>query len=547
MKYALTLTLLCALAFSMVTQSFRTQSTAGLWADDYDLLFDPARITEIEGSRLWTNLSNFINHDEDVFDNGSVPFILLGGTTKLGGIYPAMIYDRLNYNYALPTGLDDVNGHEIYGDAEVTKIDWIDSDNNGTYDRRIVTERTASAYSYSQISDFYLAVAKMFGNLRAGLGFMHNEDKFTYTDPENNFSFDTTDYNLVSGLSTFKAHAGFAGDNKSNTNINRAIFSAWLDQERIRWGLQAEVAMLKMKDYALINGDTAVHTNPADTTVFHTAVHVLDSLDLPQSGMDITVTLKSHYNYNENAQGRFYLNVGTTSWNYGDGALDFHRNGRLDRYTTFLWDTTTTWSWQTGSYGNHYLGVGTHQLFTVSDRLKFGIGLFFTTGSWKDSTVARDTTLGVEIYDDNDGIAFDPDDYVETSWSSESWMTKRTGATHEVSLPVGLEFTIANPVVFRLGAEHIYTIDDYTVVEQQIAYEPLRIRTVDGTGTVTETMIDPGPAPIGSNETHYEKWSQTNYHYGIGWNVTSNLQIDLMGFAKLTDLTNWKLSATLKF
>ncbi len=547
MKYALTLTLLCALAFSMVTQSFRAQSTAGLWADDYDLLFDPARITEIEGSRLWTNLSNFMTSYEDVFNNGSVPFILLGGTTRLSSVFPALIYDRSQLKFALPTGLDDVNGDEIIGDAKVTTIDWIDSDNNGTFDRRIVTERTASAYNYENQNDFYLAAAKVFGNKRFGLGFMHNEWKYIFTNPANNFTFDTTDYNLVSGLTTFQAHAGFAGDNQANWINNGLTFSAWLDQERVRFGLQADLAMIKMKDYALINGDTAVHTNPADTSVFHTTVHVLDSLDTPQSGMDINVTLKSHYNYSENAQGRFYLNVGTASWDYGDGALDFHRNGRLDAYTDFLWDTTNVWTWYTGSYSNKRIGIGTRQLFTVSPRLKFGIGLFFTTGSWKDSTVARDTTLAVEIYDDNDGISFDPDDYVETSWSSESWMTKRTGATHEISIPVGLEFTIANPVVFRLGAEHQYTIDDYTVVQQQIAYEPLRIRTVDGTGAVDETMIDPGPAPIGSDETHLEKTPRTNYYYGIGWNATDNLQIDLMGFAKLTDLTNWKLSATLKF
>ncbi len=547
MKYALTLALLFALSFGMVTQSFRAQSTAGLWADDYDLLFDPARITEIQGSRLWTNLSNFMTSYEDVFDNGSVPFILIGGTSKLGNIYPALMYDRSNFKNALPTGLDDVNGDEIYGDADVTTIDWIDSDGNGTYDQRIVTERTASAYYYDVENDMFVAVAKVFGNKRIGLGFMHNEYKNTSTDPDNNFTFDTTDYDMVSGLTTFEAHAGFGGDNIYSGSSNEITFSAWLDKEQTRFGLQADFALLKMKGYGLILGDTAVHTDPADTTVFHTAVNVLDSTDIPQSGMDINVLLKCHHNYNENAQGRFYLGIGMASWDYGDGAMSYYRNGRLDAFTTFLWDTTNVWTRHTGSYGSKEISLGTRQLFTVSERLKFGIGLFFSTGSWSDSTVAMDTTLAVEIYDDNDGISFDPDDYVQTSWSSESWMTRRTGATHELSIPVGLEFTLANPVVFRLGAEHTYTIDDYTVVEQQIAYEPMRVRTVDGTGAVTEIMIDPGPAPIGSDETVYEKTPMTNYYYGIGWKATDNLQIDLMGFAKLTDLTNWKLSATLKF
>ena len=48
MKYALTIAIMLSLSFGLVTESFRYQSTAQLWEDDYDLLFDPARIPEIE-------------------------------------------------------------------------------------------------------------------------------------------------------------------------------------------------------------------------------------------------------------------------------------------------------------------------------------------------------------------------------------------------------------------------------------------------------------------------------------------------------------------
>ena len=41
--------------------------------------------------------------------------------------------------------------------------------------------------------------------------------------------------------------------------------------------------------------------------------------------------------------------------------------------------------------------------------------------------------------------------------------------------------------------------------------------------------------------------SMTNYYYGMGWMVNDNLQIDLMGFSDLTDLANWRLSATFLF
>jgi len=53
MKYALVFLIMLSLSFGLVTESFRYQSTAGLFEDDYDLLFDPARIPEIGGARAW--------------------------------------------------------------------------------------------------------------------------------------------------------------------------------------------------------------------------------------------------------------------------------------------------------------------------------------------------------------------------------------------------------------------------------------------------------------------------------------------------------------
>jgi hypothetical protein len=171
----------------------------------------------------------------------------------------------------------------------------------------------------------------------------------------------------------------------------------------------------------------------------------------------------------------------------------------------------------------------------------------FTNLSVFDSTLAKDTTVSITVYDDNDGISFDPDDYVRTVWASETWMTKITGTTRTIELPLGVEFNLFPQLGFRLGARHTYTMDDITTVMELIQYEPQRTRTVDGTGTVIEDMIDPGPEPIGSDETHRVNTPHTDYFYGIGWQVTDNLQIDIMGFSELTDLSNWRISATLKF
>ncbi len=69
----------------------------------------------------------------------------------------------------------------------------------------------------------------------------------------------------------------------------------------------------------------------------------------------------------------------------------------------------------------------------------------------------------------------------------------------------------------------------------------------DGTRAITYTPNPLDEQETGTSQTNQGKVSYTNYTYGAGWKVTENLQLDFMGFAQLTDLTNWKLSAVFKF
>lgn len=547
MKYALTIAIMLSLSFGLVYESFRYQSTAGLFEDDYDLIFDPARICEIQGSRVWTSLSNFVTGNENLFSNGSVPYVLVGGATNLGKFYPGMVYDRSVTKTAQATGLFDPNGSQIYGDGKVSTIDWDDRDNNGIYDWRSIETETRSAYDLVNDNNLFVGFGYKMENLRLGLGYLRTDYKNTFTDPANNFTYDYTEEDLTTNSITLINRAKSSGDNKFNYGENDLLFSVWKDMDRMSIGLLASFGLLGYSEKANILGDSVVFTNPADTTNSYIRANMIDSLNQPQSGNVITANLRAFYNYNENAQGRFYLGFFMQSLSYKDDAIDYYYRTRENIMTDFTRDTTNTITYYDGSSNIKGIQLGTKQLFTVSERLKLGFGLLLTTSSVFDSTLARDTTVSKRVYDDNDGISFDPDDYVQTIWSSQTWMTKVTGRTNAIAIPVGMEFYLFQPLVLRLGAQHTYTMYDYTTVTELIQYEPQRTRTVDGTGTVTEDLIDPGPEPIGSEETHKEDVPQTDYFYGIGWKVNDNLQIDLMGFSELTDLANWRISATLKF
>ncbi|MBA7540315.1 hypothetical protein ES705_32611 [subsurface metagenome] len=545
MKYALTIAIMLSLSFGLVTESFRYQSTAQLWEDDYDLLFDPARIPEIEGARLWTGLSNFVTGYEELFSNTSVPYFFIGGTKNYGNYYPGFVYDRSSMKDALNTGLIGPGGTPLYGDGEVTTIDW-QLDTLGQPISRTVDTQTASAYDATASSDFYVGLGVKRDNLRLGLGFMKKDSKNTITNPMNNFTYEFSSEDLEADTLTYLETENSAGDEIFSDNENRIIFSAWSDRDNMSLGLTGEFAMLDLNEEAIITGAEAEYDFPEHRDTSFMEIATIDSAMKPQSGTRIAVEVKCFYDYNEDAQGRFYLGYSTESYDYGDNAMDWSYMTSEESYNYFQWDTNTTITYYEGSTSNSGFRVGTKQLFNVSDRLNFGIGFFFGSTSYSNSITSRDTTVDITVYDDGDTVSNDPDDFTATMWSSQTWQTDVDGSIKNFTIPIGAEFHIADPLVFRLGARHNISYNEYTTIDTLVDYEPERTLIEYGDGTTYED-IDQAYDDDYSKEVEKVTLSSTDYYYGLGWKVTDNLQLDLMGFSDLTDMTNWRLSATFYF
>ena len=546
MKHIVVITIMMSLSSGLVTESFRYQSTAGLFEDDYDLLFEPARIPEINGARLWTSLANFVSGDENLFSGGSQPHIIIGGVTGLGSLYPGVMYDRFAEKTALSTGLFDPQGNPIYGEGELTTVNLNNPDTLGNFANRTVETQTRSAYELMASSDWYLALATRLNGFRFGLGFMHSDYSTTLTDPANNYTYSFFSEDLLADTMEYLRTESFIGDEINKNGRNAFMLSAWNDYDNIAFGLNVGFDLLSATSEAIILGDSAEYDYPMNQDTSFTVVSIFDSVMQPRSGTRITIGLKSFYDYNENAQGRFYLDFFTQSSDYGDDAMDYFFKTREESYSTFTYDTVNTVTAYEGNRSTKGLRVGTKHLFNISQRVKFGIGLFFNTSSYTDSTTATDNTVSIRVFDNGDTIA-GPEDYTRTITQSETWMTLVDGSMNSFVIPVGVEFLVAKPLVFRLGAQHTLSYNDYTTTTERIAFEPERTLTVYGDGSQTEVIDDPGATPTLSVEQENEKIPETDYYYGIGWMVTNNLQIDLMGFNELTDLSNWRLSATLRF
>ena len=546
MKYALVLLIAVSVSFALIPWSFRYQSTANLFEDDYDLLFDPARMPEIDGSRLYTSLANFVTGGENLFSNYSVPFILIGGSTKYMDYYPGFVLDRSSFKNALYTGLGPEDD-PLYGEGEVTTTTWQDTTGDGTPDITTTESEKRLAYDKEDEADYYLGIAKKFNSLRFGLGFMRQEYKNTYTDPDNNVNYALTVYDEIGNDFTYLDSATSAGDNVFNSTDNDFILSLWYDSDNWSLGVRTGYGMFGLQDQAIIAGREAEYSDPTEMDSLHTINTSLDSLDAPQSGTRIPIYLTLFYNYSENAQGRFYLGYRMESHKYKDGAIDFVTATGEEIYNDYTLTYDTTITNISGEGNTNTISAGTKHLWKVNPRLNFGMGVLFSTASFSDSVNHVDASTEVLDYNDGDTISSEYDDYVQTSTYTETWMTTTDGSVKSFTFPVGVEFFVLNNALcFRLGATHTLSFTENTIVNEMVDYEPGVTTIVYGNDTTYESIQDNGEIPA-TTEIIKETTSYTNYAFGLGWNVNKNFHLDLMGFSDLTDMSNWRLSAKFMF
>jgi hypothetical protein len=533
--------------------SFRYQSTAFLFEDDYDLLFDPARIPLIQGSRIYTNLSNFITNQEEQFGPRTENFLLVGGSTDLiGFIYPGVILDKYCSKEPLPTGLFGRSGNEVsydtlLGDAKTIETQWLDLDNNGTYDHRSTEVNERKAWNDSSDIDYYLGLGFKSNNLRLGLSLFNTNSCFNYTNPGYNWIYDRRDSSLVSGALTYTINDTFTGPDKYKSDSKRFAISGWYDLEKLSIGVIAGFNPISRDSSYIHTGSTFENRSPANSNIQdYMKTTMVDSFKKPWSGTIIPIGLTVFAYPADNIESRFYLNFFTRQEKISSGAesrqLNTMDSTGLPGYAKL---DALTWHQYRGGYSSKGINFRTKQLFKVSDRFDLGFGLELGAWDLQDSLVDTMSFLSVYSYNNGDTIS-GPEDYRVTTTSSEEWVTKVSGTRKMFSLPVGFDFKLVPSLSLRLGATHSITWSDMTTTGLLRAFEPSHTRTEYGDSTFSE-IVGPESEVQGTSETVTFIEHNTYFTYGAGFSPIKNLQIDIMGFRNLTNLTNWKLSVTFKF
>ncbi len=546
MKYALTVALMLSFCFGLITESFRYQSTAFLWEDDYDLLFDPARIPEISGARLWTGLSNFVSGDEEIFNEYSLPFFYIGGSGYKGTTFGALVYDRSIIKDALPTGLYGPDEEMLLGDAAVTSTSWILDPTNGDTLAENTTTQTASAYDKSNTGDAYIALAKQADEWRFGLGYMRLKSTRTYTDPTENFTTDGFWRDYEADTLGFLSSDTSIGDHVFSNDHNDLTFSAWLDRDDYAVGFQGVYGWTKMGEDAAINDDYVEYDHAEFMSTDFFISSTIDSIMTTQSGTNIGLDLKLFYNYNDNAEGRYFFGYFTSSQEYDDDAMEWFYDASQEDIggDEDYYDTMTTVTYWEGGTSRSGFRIGTDHYWDINNVCKFAIGLRFVLGSVSgDDMIKTNEYRNVSATYDDDTLS-----YRTTATSGDAWLFTTDGSYKTITVPVGVEFnTFNNKLDLRLGVKHNIQYNDVTTTTELYSYD-FPTTTIEDPGGTDTTIVD--YTPIDDDyweDTDNSTMSHTDYYYGIGWHINDNFTIDLMNFADLDAMHEWRLSATIKF
>jgi hypothetical protein len=537
-------------ALAFVPQSFRMQSTASIWEDDYDLIFDPGRTTEIAGHRVYTSLSNYVTGNEQQFGLGSSNFFLVGGSTRFGArAFPAGILDHHSFNTPLFTGLyDPYSGDSLFGSGKLTDVEWQDPDSNGTYDFKRVAHTEQNAWRSGCGTDFYLACGILAGKNRFGVGLAFNDTCRTGVLPGLDYVRHDYDSSLVAGRIVFLSDDTSRYASRTQFDSKRLVLSGRFELAGGSvLGVNVQPALVGADDG---HGRTAwsyADRNPGGSGAKDYSLLTLkDSVRFPTQGMDIPVNLQwvttqtGSYETRLNLSGFFgWQNLAPTA---GGDSVAYYEQTLNPGLASTLDSVSHRFR---GATGNKGLSASLLDLHWLGERFDLGWGLRFGIGTWTDSLVDTFSMKQVTRYDNGDSIQ-NASDYVRTVTSAESWLRRSVSLRKALALPVGLEYRVIPSIALRLGAIHTLSWNDAITTSQLLSLAPRKTRTDFGDGTFSETWDTPQRNPT-SSEARQSFSQSTTFTYGAGFRPIEQLQLDLMGFANLTNLSNWRLSATFRF
>ena len=533
--------------------SFRYLSTAGLLEDELDLLLDPSRYFEVEKNILYTGLSNFATNNDKAFSGLDGPYFMFGFKNTFKPMESPLPLALLYAHQVEKTPELNFLGKE--GESEEYISEKRDTDGNGSYDFLRTEKILSSSFSEKRENPFFIGVSKDLGNMKAGLFFFHFKYEESF-EPPTNFYYLREERDLVNGILLEKEE--YEGSDKRDSTVQGNLFGGSIYIPSLisdfDLGLHIGYGISNLNIKEDLNIERYIDYNPGGT------ISRVDSIQRNRYELNpggslyfLRLFTRRAVSKEANSEDNFYLTffglgISRTSTPF-EKYQEFHSREDLGtgvlRENRFTDSKTGTLEYERGTRG-FILGYRYKGFIDTEKRVYFALG-FFLGNTTFNSTLKADSIFKTENYfNDGDDEPLDPDDFTTTTTYQKTNELSRSILQRTIQLPAACEFRMTKSLYFRIGA-----IPYFVFKEEENTNTPLYstsevTKTVRGDGSEV-VHVEPVNIDTGTRNFTKSKISGANFSYGLSYKVSENLIMDLMGFANLTDLTNWKVSIIFKF
>ncbi len=531
-------------------QSFRFLSTSYIFEDDLEYILNPATIPWVKDRLLFTSLSNFATSNDALFGNISSGYFMLG--TKLnfiGNLGIAPLYD----NYMVKT--PEWNGIDT-GYTEIETITHMDIDSNGTFDRRITEKEIREAYNEWNSNDIYIGAGKEMGTFKAGLFFLMSTSTFKEILPGSpadifgNFEYNFELYDIENGKRLeIEKWKGVQDADYTKTRNVFGISLLYEPNEIMFINLIGGFGILSIDSLFSANTDYLLDYAPDENINNYELGKAKLEIDLSNSGNLMFTRLYGKRKWEYGGETYFYLDLRRESISKKTGSRDSNiyneRKTNLGAFDEiYTYDSKTHQDIVNDGNSNSWM-LGVRHIIPIFEKALFGIGFALNNKTGDRSFDIKENLTLNEKYDDGDGIP-DGDDYTMQGTSSREYENLNSYSEWNIMIPCAVEISILKNLSLRLGANSYIKFKENQNTINPLSSTPLILTYVNGLGDTT-TIYDTTLVDQGGTYLKKTKETNTNYSFGIGWNISKNFTLDFMGFTDLVNLTNWRLSLKIKF
>lgn len=550
--------------------SFRSSALGGVINDDLDLVYDPIELSFVKGIRVYTNLSNLTSNNEQLFNGLSDNEFLLGLSANnpfVKSLWTSAMVRFSNAQNSNAVNIDsDLDGWaDNYGQGilESNFTAFLNNDQDPDYDVKREIFQKKKNIKQDNNRSFILNNALDFTNVILGLKLVYGSNSMGSTVSSGLHGNLGSGINVLSSVSS--GSADFSRSVKNNLISENYADNIWsengdfkTDNNSNYFNLGVSGLLKNFRSYE-IRGDLFYMHSANQYDVNDKYGGRYEYIDQNDPNYDNNYWEKDFYRYKrEEEGGGVYLGASLRNtfnkkaqrkndgyWRVGAamffGSYDY-TNSTISKFSSeknFI--EGNTWSDNIKKIQSEYATSDNGDKSVINFRsdvkfnyplgesVYFGVGGYLNYTSIERKTDFIESSQDVTDYTRVDNTA-DRYDYVKTENSSIKADRTYTISSMYFQIPVGLEYRFTENKKWALRFGTIFNcFDQQTIDKKKIKKsEPYIINTSYGDGTSSNYIDDNQYAS--TNEDTRLTQSYTVFSYGLGYNPTENLQIDLLGF-----------------